>query len=283
MQETIPKFKVMNALTITPSSDNLRRKILKDQNKPSAKKEKPKNGLVLRKKDYEDLIQLKRKRDKTQKERSVLFFLVGLCLTLGALIILFNWNFVDNKNLDLLGANDDQAFEEFQDIPNTQQPPPPPPQVIQQPIIVEVPDEILLEEIDVDIDVEATEEMAIEDVIFDPVDEAEEEAEEIFQIVETYPAPVGGYSAFYTYIAENLKYPAFALQANIGGRVFVMFVVDKDGTITDVTALKGIGGGCDEEAVRVVQNAPKWIPGKQRGRKVKVRMTLPITFKLMRR
>ena len=67
---------------------------------------------------------------------------------------------------------------------------------------------------------------------------------------------------------------------NIEGKVYVQFVVDKDGTLTDVKALKGIGAGCDEEAVRVIQEAPKWKPGKQRGRPVKVRMVLPIIFKL---
>jgi len=67
----------------------------------------------------------------------------------------------------------------------------------------------------------------------------------------------------------------------IEGRVFVQFVVDKDGSITNVEVLKGIGGGCDEEAVRVVKNAPKWNPGKQRGRPVRVKMVLPITFKLL--
>ena len=66
----------------------------------------------------------------------------------------------------------------------------------------------------------------------------------------------------------------------IEGKAFVQFVVDKDGTLTEVQAVKGIGAGCDEEAVRVIQGAPKWKPGKQRGRAVKVRMILPITFKL---
>jgi protein TonB len=66
----------------------------------------------------------------------------------------------------------------------------------------------------------------------------------------------------------------------VEGKVFVQFVVDKDGTLTDIKAVKGIGAGCDEEAVRVLKAAPKWKPGKQRGRPVKVRMILPITFKL---
>ncbi|MCK5701162.1 MAG: energy transducer TonB, partial [Cyclobacteriaceae bacterium] len=78
----------------------------------------------------------------------------------------------------------------------------------------------------------------------------------------------------------KLKYPAQARRMGIEGKVFVQFVVDKDGTLTEVTAVKGIGAGCDQEAVRVIEGAPKWKPGKQRGRSVKVRMILPITFKL---
>jgi len=165
------------------------------------------------------------------------------------------------------------------DIPPTEQPPPPPPK-IQQPQIIEVPDEEEIEEeIEIDLDVEVTEETVIEEVIFDEAPE-EEMAEEIFTVVEDQPAPIGGMAAFYKYIGKKLKYPAQARRMGIEGRVFVQFVVDKDGSITDVVAVKGIGAGCDEEAVRVIQASPKWKAGKQRGRPVKVRMILPITFKL---
>jgi protein TonB len=85
---------------------------------------------------------------------------------------------------------------------------------------------------------------------------------------------------FYDYVQRNLKYPAQAKRIGIQGKVFVQFIVAPDGSLTDVTAVKGIGGGCDEEAVRVIINSPKWSPGKQRGQAVNVRMILPITFKL---
>jgi protein TonB len=98
--------------------------------------------------------------------------------------------------------------------------------------------------------------------------------------VENQPAPVGGYEAFYKYIGKNIKYPDQARRMGVEGKVFVQFVVDKDGSITDVQVLKGIGSGCDEEAIRVVKSAPKWTPGKQRGRPVRVRMSVPIAFKL---
>lgn len=124
-----------------------------------------------------------------------------------------------------------------------------------------------------------TEETVIEEVVFEEAPE-EEEVDEIFTIVEDQPAPDGGMAAFYQFVQKKLKYPAQARRMGIEGKVFVQFVVDKDGTLTEVKAVKGIGAGCDEEAVRVIEGAPKWKPGKQRGRSVKVRMILPITFKL---
>lgn len=211
-------------------------------------------------------------------KKTGLFFNIGLCLSLLLVITAFEWRFYDQGNLMDL-ALDNEDLEEILDIPVTEQPPPPPP-VIQQPEIIEVPDEEEIEEeIEVNLDVEITEDAVFEDILFDDAP-AEEEVEEIFQVVEDQPEPIGGMEAFYKYVSKNLDYPAQARRMGIEGRVFVQFVVDKDGTITDVVAIRGIGAGCDEEAVRVIKEAPKWKPGKQRGRAVKVRMVLPITFKL---
>ena len=85
---------------------------------------------------------------------------------------------------------------------------------------------------------------------------------------------------FRKYIAQNVKYPEEAKKNGVQGKVFVQFVVDKDGTLTEVKAVKGIGGGCDEEAVRVIKNSIAWNPGLQGGQAVNVRMIVPITFKL---
>jgi protein TonB len=98
--------------------------------------------------------------------------------------------------------------------------------------------------------------------------------------VEDMPSFPGGEEALFKYLAQNIKYPQIAKEAGITGRVFVNFVIDKEGNVTDVKVLRGIGGGCDEEAVRVVKNMPKWSPGKQRGKPVKVSYNLPIKFSL---
>jgi protein TonB len=101
-----------------------------------------------------------------------------------------------------------------------------------------------------------------------------------YTMVDDQPSPEEGLQAFFTYIQKNLKYPEQARQMGIEGKVFVEFVVDDNGAITEVKALKGIGAGCDEEAVRVLQNAAAWNPGRLNGNPVKVRMILPITYKL---
>jgi protein TonB len=223
-----------------------------------------------------------KKYEKVDLSRqSGLFMNIGLIVALGLCLLAFEWKTYD----DLSAVNyEAQAAEteELIEIPITEMPPPPPP-VIQQPEIVEVPDEEEIEEEIVNLDTEITPET----VVAPPAPPApaapvveEEDPNEIFQVVENQPAPVGGYEAFYKYIGKNIKYPDQARRMGVEGKVFVQFVVDKDGSITDVQVLKGIGSGCDEEAIRVVKSAPKWTPGKQRGRPVRVRMSVPITFKL---
>ncbi len=101
-----------------------------------------------------------------------------------------------------------------------------------------------------------------------------------FTTVEMMPEFIGGTSALYNWLGKNLSYPAIAVRNGIEGKVFVKFIVEKDGTISKLEVLKGIGFGCDEEALRTLQKMPKWNPGKQNGRAVRVYFTLPISFKL---
>ncbi len=208
-----------------------------------------------------------------------LFMTIGLVLSLGITLILFEWkSYNETEILQLADAK--ETFEEVYEIPPTKQPPPPKPK-IQHPEIVEVPDEEEIEEeIELVLDVEVTEETVIEDVQDVMLEEEEEDIEEVFLVVEEQPTPEGGMSAFYKFLADHIKYPEQARRVGISGRVFVEFVVDRDGRITQAHVVKGIGGGCDEEAIRVVKLSPPWKPGMQRGRAVKVRMTVPVYFKL---
>ncbi|MEO1051264.1 MAG: energy transducer TonB [Bacteroidota bacterium] len=219
---------------------------------------------------------------KTQKAdlniRTGMFFNLGLVVSLLIVITAFTVGQDDGGGFVDSGAYNED-FEDLLEIPPTEIPPPPPPK-IQQPEIIEVPDEEEIEEeIEVDLDVEITEETVIEEIVFEEAPE-EEVADEIFTIVEESATPKGGMQAFYQFVQKKLKYPSQARRMGIEGRVFVQFVIDKDGTVTDVKAVKGIGAGCDEEAERVIKSAPKWKPGKQRGRPVKQRIILPITFQL---
>ena len=216
------------------------------------------------------------KADLTKK--TGLFFSVGMVLSLVIIITGFEWkNYDDGALVDQSGITEE--IEELLDIPPTEQPPPPPPK-IQQPQVIEVPDEEEIEEeIEIEFDTEVEEEEVIEEIIIEDEPEVEV-AEEIFTIVEDPAMPIGGYAAFYQYVSKRMKYPTQARRMGIEGKVFVQFVIDKDGSITDVQAVKGIGAGCDEEAVRVVKSHPAWKPPKQRGQPVKQRIVLPITFKL---
>jgi protein TonB len=219
------------------------------------------------------------KADLTKK--TGLFFNIGLVVSLLIAVMAFEYKKYDRADLDDLARNQN-IFEEMIEVPPTEQPPPPPPK-IQQPQIIEVPDEKEIEEeIEIDMDNEITEETKIEVITIQPQEVEKEDPNEIFLVVEETAAPIGGMSAFYEYVSKKMqgKYPAQARRMGIEGRVFVEFVVERDGSLTDVKAIKGIGAGCDELAVKVVKEAPKWKPGKQRGKPVRQKMVLPIVFKL---
>ena len=102
----------------------------------------------------------------------------------------------------------------------------------------------------------------------------------VFTIVEEMPTFIGGDDKRNRFLAENINYPTNAMRYGIQGTSYISFIIDKDGSITDVKVIKGIGGGCDEEAVRVVKMMPKWKPGKQNGKTVRVLFNMPIYFKL---
>jgi len=104
--------------------------------------------------------------------------------------------------------------------------------------------------------------------------------DEIFTVVDDNPVPVSGLQAFYKYVGDNLVYPEEAVKAGIEGKVFIEFIVTKEGKISNVKCVRGISELCDSEAVKVVSNSPDWIPGEQKGNKVNVRMVMPITYQL---
>jgi protein TonB len=113
-----------------------------------------------------------------------------------------------------------------------------------------------------------------------PAEVEQPKEEEVFTTVEQQPEFPGGQRELLKYIAQNIKYPSAAQRANVSGKVYVKFVVERDGGIGEVNILKGIGFGCDEETHRVIKSLPKFAPGKQNGRNVRVWYTLPVAFQL---
>lgn len=211
-----------------------------------------------------------------------LFFTIGLTITCMFVISAFEWKTF--SEVTKVNIQDEDTIEEMINIPITEMPPPPKP-VIQQPEVVEVPDEEKIEEdLEVNLDVEFKEIVPPAPVIKPkkktPPPIKDEEEEKIFIISEKEALPKGGIAAFYKYVGNQLKYPPQARRMGVEGTVIIQFVVEKDGSLTDMKVLKKVGAGCDEEALRVLKEAPKWTPGKQRGKAVRVRRSIPIKFAL---
>ncbi len=228
---------------------------------------------------YQQMIDVKQEKSARESREKFLFFFVGLTISLALIIGAFEYKSVDDGQLvDLTGEV--AEIEVMNEVPPTEQPPPPPPKNILPQVIQEVAnDEEVIEDLKIEIDMEVTEEMAVEEVVYEPVME-EETVEEIFTIVEALPEPKGGFAAFYEHLSKSIEYPRAAQRQGVSGRVFVQFVVEKDGTLSNFVVVKGIGSGCDEEAVRVLREAPAWEPGRQRGNPVRVYKTIPIFFQL---
>lgn len=122
------------------------------------------------------------------------------------------------------------------------------------------------------------EEEIVEEDLTPKTEEEDFSKQRIYDIVEKMPSFQGGEVELMDYIAQNIRYPQEALESGIHGRVFVSFVVEPNGNISNVKVLRGIGYGCDEEAVRVVKTMPKWTPGERRGKPVRVAVTIPVNF-----
>lgn len=233
-------------------------------------------------KDFLDsLINAKRLRQRQDLATRSLSFSIGLFLSLMIVVTLFEWKTYDNAGEVNLSSRNEK-FDELLEIPITQQPPPPPQKKLQQPNIIESPVEEIIEEIEIDFDIEITDETVVEKMDTEGLEDlmTEENPDEIFTIVEHQPRPQDGMQGFMTYLAKNIKYPRAAIINKVQGKVFVQFVVNTDGSLVDFEVIKGIGSGCDEEAIRVLKKAPKWIPGKQRGKPVRVRILVPVFFRI---
>ncbi len=196
---------------------------------------------------------------------------IAIIIALALLIIAFKFfPKMEKENVKLEGPQELINVEDVEATKQESAPPPPP----KPPIPIEAPTDDVLEDIEInDTELDVNEEITAPPP---PPVEEEEEAEPVFFVaVEEMPQPIGGISA----IQKRIKYPEIARRAGVQGRVFVKAFVDENGNVFKVELIKGIGAGCDEEALKAVKET-KFKPGKQRGKPVKVQVSIPILFKI---
>ncbi len=228
-------------------------------------------------------MELKKSPKADLENKRNVFVQIGLVISLAICLYGFE-STTQVKKVDTFDSTAAQAVEE-EIIPITRQdqppppPPPPPPKVVDVLNIVDndldIKDELQIE------DTEATNKTAITAVMQAPTQKEEEAAEtEVFFIVEEMPSFPGGDAALRSFLAQSIKYPVVAQENGIQGKVFVNFVVNTDGSITNAKIARGVDASLDKEALRVVMSLPKWKPGKQGGKPVRVSYTVPINFVL---
>jgi periplasmic protein TonB len=247
----------------------------------------------------EDLVFKKRNKEygsyylrKNYRRYITISMIAGLLLLSGAVAYPLISAYMNKSRL--IREKEKTVSAEMMNIPKEELPPPPPPPPPPEALVekVKFTAPVVVEDTNIESGLMTQDDLSAkpaeapsEEVEIEIVEEKPQVIEqkveaEIFTVVEEQPAYPGGEEARMKYLQENIKYPEEAKELGIQGRVFVTFVVEVDGSITDVRVLRGIGGGCDEEAVRVVRGFPKWVPGKQRGVPVRVQFNLPIKFTL---
>lgn len=199
-------------------------------------------------------------------------FEISLIIALALMIVAFKFfPDVSSGGIELDATQELFTVEDIQQTKQENRPPPPP----KPPIPIEAPSDDVLEDIEIgDTEIDLSQEMEAPP----PPPKEEKKIEEeptYFVAVEEMPEPIGGIKA----IQEKIKYPEIAKRAGVEGKVYILAFVDETGTVTKAQVLKGIGAGCDEEALKAVQNT-KFKPGKQRGKPVKVQVSIPVIFKL---
>lgn len=225
----------------------------------------------------------KKSPEANLENKRLTYILMGLVLSFAVFYVAFEWTDRDIEKYDQTVSQDVMFEEEMieqtvQEEQNTPPPPPPPaPDVIEEIQIVD--DDV--ETADITISSEDDQTQA-QEVVQAPIEIPEEDPDEniVFVVAEKMPSFPGGQQALMKYLNENIRYPIIAQENGVQGRVIVQFTVRKDGTIDDVKVVRSADPSLDKEAVRLVKSMPNWEPGKQRGKAVHCKFTVPIVFKL---
>ncbi|MCQ2126474.1 MAG: energy transducer TonB [Bacteroidaceae bacterium] len=209
--------------------------------------------------------------------------LMGFVLAFAVMFVALEWTQREKEdNSEIYAVRDVTLDEEIIPItlPEKKTVPPPPASVTKAEIIEIVQDDAEIEEdvlASVDDQVEFIDVSALDEVV---VEEEPEIDDTPFMVVEDMPEFPGGTAALLEYLKKNIKYPAICRENNIQGRVLVSFIVNKDGSIVDAEVVKNVNPSLDKEALRVISGMPKWKPGSQRGKPVRVKYTVPVNFRL---
>ena len=210
---------------------------------------------------------------------------MGMIVGLAVLFVGFEWG---TKDVQVVSADEgvaDIIAEEEIEITrpeNTPPPPPPPPAPAVAEVLTVVEDDVELEQQDIVSSEDDATAAQTETFVAPVVEEEEEEesAQQIFTVVEKQPEFPGGTAELFKYLSKAIKYPVIAQENGIQGRVVCSFVVNRDGSIVDIQVMRGVDPSLDKEAIRVISEMPKWKPGEQRGKPVRVRFILPVQFRL---
>ena len=215
------------------------------------------------------------------EDKKSIYLLMGFVAVLSLLYIGFEWT---QQEVTVYEDTTTEVIEEEEiEIIQTAEvlPPPPPPDV---PEVIEilnvVEDDVETAEIEIETEDEKDKAVVIQAPVSTSGTVVEEDTEVVFVVVESMPAFPGGDEALFKYLNDNIKYPVIAQESGIQGRVICQFVVNRDGSIVDIEVVRSVDKSLDAEAIRVIKNMPRWTPGKQRGKTVRVKYTLPVNFRL---
>ena len=227
-------------------------------------------------------MEIKKSPKANLEDKRLTFIFMGLIVALAILYTAFEWT---QREITVHEAdNEDFLIEEEIQIDQTfqEETPPPPPEPEEVPDVIEeikiVEDDVKTEEVNFSTE-DTKEAVEIKQVEFEE-EEEEEEIEQIFLVVEEQPEFPGGMAKLMKYFSDNVRYPVVAAENGIQGRVICQFTVWRDGSIRDIVVVRGVDKSLDKEAVRLIENMPKWKTGKQRGKEVSCKFTVPVSFRL---
>ena len=224
---------------------------------------------------------VKKSPKATLEDKKFLFVLMGLVMVLSLIYIAFEWTdkevtVYEVIDPDMLAEEEIEIIQTAQELP----PPPPPPalEIVEELNIVE--DDVVTESVEINTEDDKDKTVTINAPVTSTGPIVEEEDNVVFQVVEKMPSFPGGDAALFKYLSDNVKYPVIAQENGVQGRVICQFVVNRDGSIVDVEVVRSVDPSLDKEAIRVIKSMPKWSPGQQRGKPVRVKYTLPVNFRL---